>query len=94
MNERKPAAMANQLARGFRTKSDLALKCNPSEATALSGAGAWRVQPFQAGPTHRPNYSGLRTLLAGFIRCTDYRSREAPTAIGITHHKTGAVVLR
>jgi len=32
-------------------------------------------------------------VLAGFIRWTDYRGREAPTAIRITHHKTGAVVL-
>jgi hypothetical protein len=32
-------------------------------------------------------------VLAGFIRWTDYRGREAPTAIRILHHKTGAVVL-
>jgi hypothetical protein len=32
-------------------------------------------------------------VLAGFIRWTDYRGREAPTAIRIFHHKTGAVVL-
>jgi hypothetical protein len=32
-------------------------------------------------------------VLAGFIRWTDYRGREAATAIRITHHKTGAVVL-
>jgi hypothetical protein len=32
-------------------------------------------------------------VLAGFIRWTDYRGRDAPTAIRITHHKTGAVVL-
>jgi hypothetical protein len=32
-------------------------------------------------------------VLAGFIRWTDYRGREAPTAIRIVHHKTGAVVL-
>ena len=32
-------------------------------------------------------------VLAGFIRWTDYRSREAPTAVRIFHHKTGAVVL-
>jgi hypothetical protein len=30
-------------------------------------------------------------LLAGFIRWTDYRESAAPTAIRITHHKTGAV---
>lgn len=29
-----------------------------------------------------------------YIRSTDYRGREAPNAIRITHHKTGAVVLR
>jgi len=32
-------------------------------------------------------------VLAGFIRWTDYRGRDAPTAIRITHHKTGAVIL-
>jgi hypothetical protein len=32
-------------------------------------------------------------VLAGYIRWTDYRGRDAPTAIRITHHKTGAVVL-
>jgi hypothetical protein len=32
-------------------------------------------------------------VLAGFIRWTDYRGREAPSAIRIFHHKTGAVVL-
>jgi hypothetical protein len=32
-------------------------------------------------------------VLAGHIRWTDYRGREAPTAIRIVHHKTGAVVL-
>ena len=32
-------------------------------------------------------------VLAGFIRWTDYRGREAPTSIRIFHHKTGAVVL-
>jgi hypothetical protein len=32
-------------------------------------------------------------VLAGHIRWTDYRGREAPTAIRIFHHKTGAVVL-
>jgi integrase len=32
-------------------------------------------------------------VLAGYIRWTDYRGREAPTAIRIFHHKTGAVVL-
>jgi len=32
-------------------------------------------------------------VLAGFIRWSDYRGREAPTATRITHHKTGAVVL-
>ena len=32
-------------------------------------------------------------MLAGFICWTDYRGREAPTAILIIHHKTGAVVL-
>lgn len=32
-------------------------------------------------------------VLAGCIRWTDYRGREAPTAIRIFHHKTGAVVL-
>jgi hypothetical protein len=32
-------------------------------------------------------------VLAGFIRWTDYRGREAPTAIRILHHKTGAIVL-
>jgi hypothetical protein len=32
-------------------------------------------------------------VLAGFIRWTDYRGREAPTSIRIHHHKTGAVVL-
>jgi len=32
-------------------------------------------------------------LLAGYIRWTDYRGREAPTAIRIFHHKTGAIVL-
>jgi hypothetical protein len=32
-------------------------------------------------------------VLAGFISRTDYRGSAAPTAIRITHHKTGAVVL-
>jgi hypothetical protein len=32
-------------------------------------------------------------VLAGYIRWTDYRGREAPNAIRIFHHKTGAVVL-
>jgi len=32
-------------------------------------------------------------LPAGFIRWTDYRRRDAPTTIRITHHKAGAVVL-
>jgi hypothetical protein len=32
-------------------------------------------------------------VLAGYIRWTDYRGREAPTAIRVFHHKTGAVVL-
>jgi hypothetical protein len=32
-------------------------------------------------------------VLAGYIRWTDYRGREAPKAIRIFHHKTGAVVL-
>ena len=32
-------------------------------------------------------------VLAGYIRWTDYRGRDAPTAIQIFHHKTGAVVL-
>jgi hypothetical protein len=32
-------------------------------------------------------------VLAGYIRWTDYRGREAPTAIRIFHHKNGAVVL-
>lgn len=32
-------------------------------------------------------------VLAGYIRWADYRGRDAPTAIRIIHHKTGAVVL-
>ena len=32
-------------------------------------------------------------VLAGHIRWTDYRGREAPTAIRIFHHKTGEIVL-
>ena len=32
-------------------------------------------------------------MLAGYIRWTDYRGREAPTAIRVFHHKTGAIVL-
>jgi len=32
-------------------------------------------------------------VLAGYIRWTDYRGRDAPKAIRIFHHKTGAVVL-
>lgn len=32
-------------------------------------------------------------VLAGFIRWTDYRSKEAPTTLRVEHHKTGAVVL-
>ena len=32
-------------------------------------------------------------VLAGYIRWTDYRGREAPTAIRIFHHKTGAIIL-
>ncbi len=32
-------------------------------------------------------------VLAGYIRWTDYRGRDAPIAIRIFHHKTGAVVL-
>ena len=32
-------------------------------------------------------------MLAGYIRWTDYRGRDAPSAIRITHYKTGAVVL-
>jgi hypothetical protein len=32
-------------------------------------------------------------VLAGFVRRTDYRGREAPNAVRIEHHKTGAVVL-
>ena len=30
--------------------------------------------------------------MAGYLRWPDYRSAEAPTAIRIEHHKTGAVV--
>jgi hypothetical protein len=32
-------------------------------------------------------------VLAGHIRWTDYRGRDAPTAIRIFHHKTGEIVL-
>jgi hypothetical protein len=32
-------------------------------------------------------------VLAGYIRWTDYRGREAPKVIRIFHHKTGAIVL-
>jgi hypothetical protein len=32
-------------------------------------------------------------VLAGHIRWSDYRGRDAPTAIRIFHHKTGAIVL-
>jgi hypothetical protein len=32
-------------------------------------------------------------VLGGYIRWTDYRGRDAPRAIRIFHHKTGAVVL-
>ena len=32
-------------------------------------------------------------VLAGHIRWTDYRGRDAPTAIQIFHHKTGEIVL-
>jgi N-6 DNA Methylase len=32
-------------------------------------------------------------VLVGYIRWTDYWGRDAPSAIRITHHKTGAVVL-
>jgi hypothetical protein len=32
-------------------------------------------------------------ILAGFVRWPDYRGREAPNAIRVVHHKTGAVVL-
>lgn len=32
-------------------------------------------------------------VLAGYVRWTDYRGRDAATAIRIAHHKTGAVVL-
>jgi hypothetical protein len=32
-------------------------------------------------------------VLAGHIRWADYRGRDAPTAIRIFHHKTGAIVL-
>jgi hypothetical protein len=32
-------------------------------------------------------------VLAAYIRWTDYRGRDAPTAIRVFHHKTGAVVL-
>lgn len=32
-------------------------------------------------------------VLAGYIRWTDYRGREAPTAIRLFHHKTWAIVL-
>jgi hypothetical protein len=32
-------------------------------------------------------------VLAGYIRWADYRGREAPKAIRIFHHKTGAIVL-
>ena len=31
-------------------------------------------------------------VLAGYLRWPDYRSPEAPNAIRIEHHKTGAVV--
>ena len=30
--------------------------------------------------------------MAGYLRWTDYRSKEWPSAIKIEHHKTGAVV--
>jgi hypothetical protein len=30
--------------------------------------------------------------LAGYLRWTDYRSKEWPSAIKIEHHKTGAIV--
>jgi hypothetical protein len=33
-------------------------------------------------------------VLSGYIRWTDYRGREAPKAIRIFHHKTGAVVYK
>jgi hypothetical protein len=32
----------------------------------------------------------LENVLAGFLRWTDYRSKEWPSAIKIEHHKTGA----
>jgi len=32
-------------------------------------------------------------VLAGYVRWSDYRSRETPTAIRIEHHKTGEAVL-
>ena len=32
-------------------------------------------------------------MSGGYLRWTDYRSKEWPSAIKIEHHKTGAVVL-
>lgn len=49
----------------------------PAGLARATGRGAWDSE----------------NVLGGFIRWTDYRGREAPNAIRIIHHKTGAVVL-
>jgi hypothetical protein len=68
------------------TRDEVYIFANTATAAGYPEAGAAAVICFEW--LQRPE-----NVLAGFIRWTDYRGREAPTAIRITHHKTGAVVL-
>jgi len=68
------------------TREEVYVFANVAITAGYPEAGAAAVICFEW--LQRPE-----NVLAGFIRWTDYRGRDAPTAIRITHHKTGAVVL-
>jgi hypothetical protein len=68
----------------------------PVSADKIYGRGVtknWRTKAIKPAVICFEWLQRPENVLAGFIRWTDYRGREAPTAIRITHHKTGAVVL-
>ena len=68
------------------TREDVYIFAETAIAAGYPEVGAAAVICFEW--LQRPE-----NVLAGYIRWTDYRGREAPNAIRITHHKTGAVVL-
>ena len=80
--DKKPAHQAVKPAatrEQIYTFAKTAIEAGYSEAAAAAVIFEWLQRP--------------ENVLAGYIRWTDYRGREAPTAIQIFHHKTGAVVL-